>query len=192
MNEASARLAVLSAEVKTHNRWFLFVGIVLALLGIAAILFPLVSAFAVELLIGWILLVNGALAIAHAWGAAHWKGVGLSLAGGLVSIAAGIVLLLYPLTGVLSLTLMVGAFLVAEGVLRVALGLRLRPFDYWSLLLASGMVSIALGLLILSQWPEAAVWLIGVLVGVDLLAAGVVAIVLALAARKHAPASQPA
>ena len=187
MTDATAPLSMLSSEVRRHNRWFLFVGIALALLGIAAILFPLVSAFAIESLIGWILLINGALAMAHAWGAARWRGVGLSLFGGLVSIAAGVVLLLYPLTGMLSLTLMIAAFLVAEGVLRVVLSFRLRPLDYWSLLLASGLLSIGLGLLLIWYWPDAAAGLVGILIGIDLLAAGVVAIALAVAARRHGP-----
>jgi uncharacterized membrane protein HdeD (DUF308 family) len=191
MTDATATLSMLSSEVKRHNHWFLFVGITLALLGIAAILFPLVSAFAVEILIGWILLINGALAMAHAWGAARWRGVGVSLLSGLVSIAAGIVLLLYPWTGMLSLTLMIAAFLIAEGVLRSVLSFRLRPLDYWSLLLASGLLSIALGLVLLVQSPVAAAWLIGILIGVDLLAAGLVAIVLAVSARRDATVTSP-
>jgi uncharacterized membrane protein HdeD (DUF308 family) len=91
----------------------------------------------------------------------------------------------------LSLTLMIAAFLIAEGVLRSVLSFRLRPLDYWSLLLASGLLSIALGLVLLVQSPVAAAWLIGILIGVDLLAAGLVAIVLAVSARRDATVTSP-
>lgn len=160
------------------------------LVGIAAILFPLVTVLAVELLVGWVLLVDGILAIWHAWSARHWRGFGLSMLTGLLSLAVGLALLLYPVTGVLSLTLLVAVFLVAEGILRATLALRLRPFDHWGTLLASGILSMILGAVILSQWPEAAAWLIGILVGVDLVAAGLVAILLAMASRSAARAQR--
>lgn len=186
MTAVDAPINMLSETVRRHSRGFLAFGIFLALIGVAAIVFPLFTVLAVELLVGWVLLVNGVLAIWHAWSARHWRGFGLSMLSGLLSLAVGLALLLYPATGVLSLTLLVAVFLIAEGVLRAVLAFRLRPLDHWGTLLASGALSVVLGLLILSQWPEAAAWLIGVLVGVDLVAAGVVAILLAMAARTAA------
>ena len=183
MTAADAQARVLSDAVRRHSRGFLAFGIVLLLVGTAAIVFPLVTVLAVELLVGWVLVVNGVVAIWHAWGARGWRGFGLSLLAGLLSLAVGLALLLYPVPGVLSLTLLVAAFLSAEGMLRVILAVRLRPLDYWGMLLASGILSILLGVLILSQWPEAAAWLIGVLVGIDLVAAGLVAVLLSMASR---------
>lgn len=183
MTAADAPVNMLSESVRRHSRGFLAFGIVLLLVGIAAIVFPLVTVLAVELLVGWVLLINGVLAVWHAWSARHWRGFGLSMLTGLLSLAVGLALLLYPVTGVLSLTLLVAVFLIAEGILRATLAVRLRPLDHWGTLLASGILSVVLGVLILSQWPEAAAWLIGVLVGIDLVAAGLVAILLATASR---------
>jgi uncharacterized membrane protein HdeD (DUF308 family) len=176
-------LATVTTEVREHRGWFLLLGIALVLLGIAALTFPFVSTLAAELLVGSVLTISGALSLVHAFRAARWKGFLLSLLGALLSLAVGILLLVYPMTGILSLTLVVGAFFLAGGTLRVMLALRLRPVDHWGWLLASGLLALALGVLILLQWPQAAVWVIGVLVGIDLIFAGWSSIFLSMAAR---------
>lgn len=177
----------LTEEVKAHRRGFLAVGIVMLALGVAAIAFPFFATLAVALLVGWILAISGVVGIVHAFGIKQWKGFMFSLLGALLSLAVGTLLLLYPFTGVLSLTLLIATFFLASGVLRILLALRLRPVDHWGWLLSSGALALVLGALILSQWPQASSWVIGVLVGIDLVFAGGVSTMLAIAARRAQP-----
>jgi uncharacterized membrane protein HdeD (DUF308 family) len=174
-----------TTDVIKHRKGFLALGIVMLLLGIAAIAFPFFATLAVALLVGWILAISGAVGIVHAFGIKQWKGFLFALLGALLSLGIGMILLFYPLTGVLSLTLLIAAFFLASGVLRVLLALRLRPADHWGWLLTSGALAFLLGALILSQWPQASGWVIGVLVGIDLVFSGWVSIMLAMAARRR-------
>jgi uncharacterized membrane protein HdeD (DUF308 family) len=136
--------------------------------------------------VGWILVLSGALGLVHAFRAAKWKGFLLSLLWALLSLGVGIALLVYPFTGMLSLTLLITVFFLAGGTLRIVQALRLRPADYWGWLLASGILALLLGGLILAQWPMAATWVIGVLVGIDLIFAGWTSALLGMAARRPA------
>jgi uncharacterized membrane protein HdeD (DUF308 family) len=155
-------------------------------LGIAAIAFPFVATLAVELLIGWILAISGALGIVQAFRVAKWKGFLLSLLGALLSLGVGAVLLLYPFAGIVSLTLLIAALFLVGGAFRILLAFRVRPLDHWGWLLVSGILALVLAILILAQWPEAAAWVIGVLVGIDLIFSGWTLMLLAMAARQPA------
>jgi uncharacterized membrane protein HdeD (DUF308 family) len=171
-------------EVKEQHIWFLILGIALVALGGAAIAFPFIATLAMELLLGWILVLGGVVEIIQAFRTAKWKGFLFTLLGGLLTLGVGIILLIYPLTGILSLTLLIAAFFIVSGALRSVLAFKLRPLDQWGWLLFSGIVALVLGVLILAQWPEVAGWVVGVLVGIDLIFAGWTSIMLALAARR--------
>jgi uncharacterized membrane protein HdeD (DUF308 family) len=175
-----------TAEVHEHRNWFLLVGVLMVVLGVAAIAFPFAATMAIEVLIGWILVISGLAGILQAYRSARWKGFLLTLLGALLALAVGALLLLYPLTGALSLTLLIAAFFLTGGGLRVLLALKVRPLDQWGWMLASGVLALAIAVLILVQWPEAAAWIIGLLVGVDLIFGGWTSIMLALAAREPA------
>lgn len=175
--------APVSEDVRQNRGWIMFFGVALAALGIAAIAFPFVATVTVELLVGWILAISGGLGLVNALRTPKWRGFTFSLLGAVLSLAIGLLLLAYPLTGILSLTLVMAAFFAAGGVLRVMLALKLRPLDNWGWLLASGLLALVVAALILVQWPVAAAWVIGLVVGIDLLAAGVILIVLARTAR---------
>jgi uncharacterized membrane protein HdeD (DUF308 family) len=179
-------LTSITPEVRLNHRWFLILGIALFVLGIAAIVFPFFATLTVELLIGWVLTLSGGIQLVHGFRNTKWRGFIFSLFGALLSLGVGIMLLIYPLTGVLSLTLLIAVFLIADGLFRILLALRLRPFDHWAWLLLSGVLGLGLALIILSQWPQAAAWIIGLLVGIDLVFAGWTTMMLATAARRSA------
>jgi uncharacterized membrane protein HdeD (DUF308 family) len=178
--------AGVSQAFRENRGWLLFCGIALLLLGVAAIVFPFVATLAAELMIGWILLISGFVGLINASRNAKWPGFSFSLLAALLSIAIGILLLAFPLTGMLTLTLLITALFVAGGVLRIALAVRLRPLDHWGWMLASGVLSLLLAVVIISQWPQAAAWVIGLVVGVDLVFAGAILIMLASAAYRPA------
>lgn len=169
-------------EVRRHRVGFFILGGLLLALGVAALAFPFYATIAVEVVIGWIFLISGIVAIVQALRAAKWKGFLWSLLGGLLSLGVGAILLLYPLTGVISLTLLLAVFFFAGGVLRLALAWQLRPLDHWGLLLLSGALAVTLAILILVQWPQAAAWVIGLCVGIDLVFTGSSTLMLAAAA----------
>ena len=173
-----------TAEVNEHRRGFLVVGILMIILGTAAIAFPFTATLATELFIGWILAISGVLGIVQAFRASKWKGFLWSLLSALLALGVGTLLLFYPLTGILSLTFLLIVFFISGGILRIILAFRLRPHDHWAWLLVSGILALLLAVLILSQWPVAAAWLIGLLVGIDLIFTGLTSVMLSLVARR--------
>lgn len=178
--------AFLSEAVRRHRTSFLTLGLVMVALGLVAIALPFAATLAVEVFLGVILLLRGALEVFHAFRAADWKGFAWSLAGGVLALAVGLLLLFYPLTGMLTLTLLVAAFFLIGGVARVILATQLRPMDHWGWMLVSGILALLLAGLILWQLPEAAGWVVGLLVGIDLVFAGVTFALLGATARRAA------
>lgn len=173
-----------TTEIKAHHTRFLILGIVMLIAGTAAIIFPFFASLAVELLIGWVLLFSGIAGIVHAFSTRKWNGFVLSLLIALLSLGVGIVLLIYPLTGLLSLTLLITAFFLAGGIIRIVLALKLRPFDHWGWLLFGGILDLILATLIITQWPEAAALIVGLLVGIDLIFTGWIMLLLASATHR--------
>ena len=173
-----------TTEIKEHHTRFLILGIVMLIAGTAAIIFPFFASLAVELLIGWVLLFSGIAGIVHAFSTRKWNGFVLSLLIALLSLGVGIVLLIYPLTGLLSLTLLITAFFLAGGIIRIVLALKLRPFDHWGWLLFGGILDLILATLIITQWPEAAALIVGLLVGIDLIFTGWIMLLLASATHR--------
>ncbi len=164
--------------------WFLAMGVALSIIGIVAILVPQLVTVATELLIGAVLAAAGIVQIAHALWARDWSGFFLALLAGFFYLVVGALLLTYPLPGVLALTLLVGALFLAAGAFRITMAFLLRPVAGWGWVLASGIVAIIIAFLILVNWPGTALWALGLLVGIELLSAGVGMIAAGLGARR--------
>jgi len=109
-----------------------------------------------------------------------------SLISAVLGIAAGLILLIRPIQGVLSLTIVVGAYFLAEGVATImyALEHRRELSERWSWMLFSGILDILIAAMIIAGLPGSAEWAIGLLVGINLLFGGASLIGVALAARK--------
>jgi uncharacterized membrane protein HdeD (DUF308 family) len=169
-----------------HRGWFIATGIALVVLGVLGIALPSIFTVAVDSLIGALLLVGGVVHGAHAFQVRRWTGALPRLLVAALYLIAGIIILVRPLTGALALTLTLSAFLLAIGVSRILLARDLRPLTGWGWTLASGILSVLLGGLLLFGWPMTALWAIGLYVGVDLLVAGWSMLGLALATRMPA------
>ena len=154
------------AQIKRNWGWFLALGIVLVLAGIAAIAFPFLSTIAAKVALGWIFLVTGLFMIVHAFSAGGWRGFLLNLLLGVLYVIAGGWLAFFPFTGIITLTLLLAALFVAEGVLVVSMAFRVRPLEGWGWLLLSGRVAVAVGALIGFNLPGSATWAIGLLAGI--------------------------
>lgn len=181
--------ATLGATLRHHWVLFLSEGIALAVLGILAILVPVVASIAAELLFGWILLISGLVGLVTTYRARHAPGVGWSLASAIVGIAAGVLLLARPLLGLWSLTAVLIAFLLLEGIVSIFYALEHRKAlsGRWGWMGASGVLDVVLAAILLAGLPGTAAWALGIVLGVNLLFGGWAMIVMALAARPRSP-----
>jgi uncharacterized membrane protein HdeD (DUF308 family) len=191
---ADARRQVRDAIAKAETRiaehwvWYLLLGLVLVVGGFAAITFPFLSTIAAKIALGWIFLVSGGMTIAHAFSAGKWQGFFLNLLIGIIYVVAGGYLVLLPLAGIVTLTIVVAALFLVDGLLEVIMALRIRPHEGWSWVLISGLAAIVLGGMIGLQLPNSATWAIGLLVGIKMIFAGWSFISLAIAGhRSEAP-----
>jgi uncharacterized membrane protein HdeD (DUF308 family) len=185
--------AAVTLSLREHWGIFLTEGIILVILGIAAIVLPPLATLAIEIVIGWILLVSGILGLISTFRMQRTPGFWWSLLSAVVGLAAGIVLLRWPLSGAFSLTVVLTAFLAVEGIASIMLALsHSRGFAArWGMLLFSGVVDLILAGIIFSGLPGTAVWAIGLLVGINLVFGGTSLMAMALHARAAAPRSPP-
>ncbi|HZT48803.1 MAG TPA: HdeD family acid-resistance protein [Hyphomicrobiaceae bacterium] len=182
--DINAAVAEARRQIADNWGWFLALGIVLVIAGAVAILFPLLSTIATKIMLGWIFLVSGVLIVIHAFSIKQWRGFLWGLLVGALYIVAGAWLAFLPFTGIITLTILLAALFLAEGVLEVVMATRVRPHEGWVWLLLSGLVAIAVGVLIAYELPSSAAWAIGLLAGINLLSTGMSFIVLALAGRR--------
>lgn len=183
-----------NAEIATPgDRWWLLLilGIATIILGVVAILAPLVAAVAVNKLVGILLLLGGIFQAVHAISRREVAGkVVLGLIVAAFYVIAGLILLAYPFAAVLTFTLFLAGFFIVAGVFKVIGALEMHGTTGWGWTLTSGILSFILGVLIWAQWPSSAIWAIGLLVGIDLLFMGWAMIALALTLHMLAPSTR--
>jgi len=177
----TARLDACGLE--EHWGWLIALGGLTMLGGVLALLVPALSALAIELVLGALLIAEGALETVHAFRVRRWRGMLWRLLGALVALVAGGLLLSHPTAGVLGITLIVGAFFVAAGIVKLVLAYQVHPVRGWGWLGFHGVLSTLLGGLILCGWPWAAPGVLGLLVGIDLLFSGWWLVMLGLMSR---------
>jgi uncharacterized membrane protein HdeD (DUF308 family) len=169
-------MAVMQSAVQTaiseNKGWFYFLGILLIVLGVAAIAFPFVTTIAAKIFLGWLFLIGGIIQIVHAFSTRAWSEFFLDLLIGVLYVVAGSWLAFFPLTGIVTLTLLLALMFIIEGVLEAVIAFRIRPHAGWVWMLLSGIVAIAVGVLLIAKLPSSAAWAIGLLVGINLIMSG--------------------
>ena len=181
-----------STDIKKNVNGSLLMGILLIVLGIVAIALPSVSTIFAETWFALILASAGTAKLVYAYQIRNSRGFIWQVLLGVLYIATGVMLFFYPLTGVLTLTLLLGSFLLTEGVFNLILAFRLRPQQNWTWVLSDGIITLVLGGLIWFQWPFNAPWLIGTLVGASILTTGASRVMLSLNARNTLNSSDQA
>lgn len=161
--------------------WVMVLGMAMLVLGSCAIIFPAVTSVSIELLLGILLLIGAAGRFINMFSSSGWGDFFLRFLGTAIFLAAGVMLLVYPFGGTLTLTLLLAIFFVAEGVARIVTSLMSRERPGWGWMLLNGIVAFALGALIWVELPSSAAWAIGLLVGVYLIFEGWALIMLAWA-----------
>ncbi len=166
-------------------------GVLLIILGAAAIASPFLAAVAVNAAIAWLIVLAGAVHLvlafrAHGAGSMVWK-----LLVGIAYLCFGVYVIAHPVLGVVSLTLLLASLFVIEGILDVVLFVKMRPIQGSTWVLLDGIVSLLLGVMIYMQWPSSSAWAIGTLVGVSLIFSGVARVMMSWAVRKATDTISP-
>jgi uncharacterized membrane protein HdeD (DUF308 family) len=179
----------LSKSLHAHWRLFLIEGVILFGLGLVAIVLPLIATVAIALIIGWLLLMSGVVGLIATFRMRQAPGFWWSLLSAVLGIAAGVVLLAWPLGGALSLTLILSVFFVIEGVASIlyALEHKRELSGRWGWMLISGVVDLILASIIFLGLPGTAAWAIGLLVGINMVFGGSAIVSMALLARATGP-----
>lgn len=166
-------------EINEHRTFFRVGGVVSIIVGVLAILMPTVATLTAELLFGAILTVNGIVGVVTAFWARKAARVASGFFLSLLALIAGVLLLVYPQSGVFALTLIITAFLVASGVLKLWFASRLQRTAGRGWMIAGGLLSIVLAALIGFGLPGSALWVLGLFLGVDLIFYGITLLAIA-------------
>lgn len=177
------------AALRRHSTYFLIEGIVLILLGAAAIAVPLIATLAFTIFFGWLLLISGFVGLVSTFSLRPAPGFWWSLLSAILAIAVGFLLIAKPGNGAVSLTLLLIVFFIIEGFSSIVFAseYRQKMAGRWGWMVASGVVDIILAALIFLQLPSSAFWAIGLLLGINMVFGGASLIVLALDAKKLLP-----
>ena len=184
--EAAAQVMrdAMRQTVKRHSLWYLVQSALMILAGLLALVYPAVSSVAVVLFLGWLLIISGILQGISLIGARHVPHFWLQLVSVVLFVIVGILFLRNPGESLLTLTLLLIMFFMVEGISKVIFALTIRPFPNWGWVLGSGIVGILLALYLWSSIPVTAIWLLGVLLGIELICEGLALGYLAWQVRK--------
>jgi uncharacterized membrane protein HdeD (DUF308 family) len=158
--------------VKRHSLWYLVQGGLMVLGGILALVYPAMASFAAVFLLGCVLIGSGvvqgislidARQVPHFW---------LQLVSVVLSVIVGVLLIRHRAAGLLVLTLLLLVYFMVEGISKVIFSLTIRPFPNWGWVLASGIVTILIAFYLWASLPVTAIWLLGLLLGIQLICEG--------------------
>jgi uncharacterized membrane protein HdeD (DUF308 family) len=174
-----------------HQHWVLYLveGVVLLILGLAAVVIPPLATLAVTMLFGWLFLLSGVMGLITTFWMRQAPGFWWALVSAVLGIVVGALLLALPVSGAFSLTIVLVAFFIIEGVASImfALDHKRELSGRWGWMLVSGLVDLVLGAMIFAGLPSTAAWAIGLLVGINMVFGGSALIAMALHARNAAP-----
>jgi uncharacterized membrane protein HdeD (DUF308 family) len=148
--------------------WVTFAGILSMVLGTAAIIYDNTATVVSVVVFGWMLMFAGFVQIGHAFQVRYWSGFFLYLLDGIIRAVVGALLVLYPGSGAQALTLVLAFYFVAGGLFKT-FGSMVLQFPSWGWSVASGLVSVTLGVMLATAWPSSSTWFIGFAVGIDLI-----------------------
>jgi uncharacterized membrane protein HdeD (DUF308 family) len=174
----------LASTIHAHWKLFLAQGIVMIVLGVLAVALPNLATLAVEIFVGWLFFVGGIFRTASVWHSRQAPSFVWSMLTAILSIVLGLILVLRPLAGVLTLTMVLVAFFIIEGIASIIGAVEHRQhLRSWGWVLFSGIIDLVLAYLIWAGWPSSASWAIGLLVGINMLFLGLSLVMTAVAAR---------
>jgi uncharacterized membrane protein HdeD (DUF308 family) len=183
-------MEIASAEVRSGGHptgWSIFLGVVLMIAGLVAIMAPLFAGIAASIFFGWLLMVGGVAHLIYAWsergaGAIIWQ-----ILIGVVYLIAAFYLFASPVSGVISLTLIFAIYIAMEGIMELGLYFRIRARHGAGYFLLDGVVSLLLAGLVFFHWPLSSAWFLGTIVGISLIFSGIARLTLPMGRRRLLP-----
>ena len=172
--------------------WFMALGILLILLGMVAIGAPFASGVAVNLLVGWLLVISGVAHGIHAFKATGWRGGLVQFLCGLLYLGVGAMMITNPIAGLLALTVTVLVYFIVSGIFKIILAVRVETLPQRAWVTISGILSMVLAIYVGSQFPTSALWVIGMLFGIEMIFSGWSFVMIAVAARQGKEGQEPA
>jgi uncharacterized membrane protein HdeD (DUF308 family) len=175
----------LSDALRANWKLFLFQGIVLLVLGILAVAEPVLATVAVDIYIGWLFLISGIVGLVAMFSAPDFPAFLWTLITAALAMAVGVMLIWKPTEGTVSLTVVLTAFFIAEGIFQIIGSFTYRDVipNSWGWMLASGIADLMLAGIIILNWPVSAAWTIGLIVGINLITSGAAIVFTAIEAR---------
>jgi uncharacterized membrane protein HdeD (DUF308 family) len=164
--------AAMRETVKRYSLWYLIQGALLVVAGVLAIIYPIMSSVAVIIMLGWLLIISGVAQGISLVGARHVPHFWLQLISVILALLIGFLFLRDPAQGLLTVTLLLIVFFMIEGISKIVFALTIRPFPYWGWVLASGLIGVLLSLVLWASLPVTALWLVGLLLGIELISVG--------------------
>lgn len=158
--------ASLAEGLKASWGWLLALGVIYVIMGIIMVGSPIASTYAIEIFLGFILLIGGVISVIGSFFSGNWKKFILILLSGVLYLIVGYMLLKNPMAGVLTLTILLAAFLLVEGIFKIIHSFQMKPAPNWVWLLVSGIASVILGVMIWGEFPASSAFIIGLLVGI--------------------------
>jgi uncharacterized membrane protein HdeD (DUF308 family) len=179
-------------ELRGSGIWFLILGVILFVVGIAAVSYSFAAGIATALFFGGFLVVGGIFHIAGSFFTRCWGGFFLSLLAGVLELALGVIFLEHPIDALIVYTLLLAVVFFIEGLFWILAALAGR-FHHWGWMLLSGIITLLLGVLIWRQWPYSGLWVVGTFIGVNMICNGATYVALGLRLRQlpAEPTSQP-
>lgn len=166
-------------------------GILMILVGVMAISAAAITGLAAIIVIGAALGIAGFVEIIHGLGKGHKAYRPLRLLGGLLSLVVGVLFVLRPMAGLSTLTLLLAAYFFASGLFHSVTSLMDR-YPNWGWDLAYGIAALVLGVIVVAGWPISALWVVGTLVGIEILMRGIVLTAVGFEVRRGIRAATPA
>jgi uncharacterized membrane protein HdeD (DUF308 family) len=171
-NAAQVMREAMRETVHQHSLLYLVQGGLMFLAGLLALIYPAASSYAIVALLGWLLIFSGFVQGMSLWDARNVPQFWLQLVSMLLSVMVGVLLIRHRGEGLMVLTLLLLVYFMIEGISKVIFSLTIRPFPNWGWVLASGIVGILVALYLWSNLPVTAIWLLGVLLGIQLISEG--------------------
>ncbi|WP_415355775.1 HdeD family acid-resistance protein [Halioglobus sp. Uisw_031] len=172
-------------ELKKHWAWMLSLGIVMVILGVIGLGMTVLFNETVVMYFGFLLLFGSGVQLMQAFRAEAWKGRVWHVLIALVYIVGGIIAVTEPVIAGMTLALLIAWTLIVIGVLRLVMALQMRGAAGWLWTLLGGALSVVLGVMIINEWPQSGLWVIGLFVAIEILFAGWSQIMIALAAKNY-------
>ena len=145
-------------EAKKNTGLLIFLGVLTVILGFIAIGAPMITGVAVSIMVGALLFIAGIAQVVHAFKSGQWGTGILGTLIGVLGVIAGLLMMFRPVTGLLTITLMLAIYFIVDGIFEIIASFKIKPDSGWGWVLFNGIIALLLGLMIWRQWPVSGAW----------------------------------